>query len=193
MMSITRRTALGGLFIALSIILPQAVHIIGAADLGRMLLPMHIPVLLGGFILGPVFGLAVGAVSPVLSFLITQTPPVGRLVFMVFELAGYGFMSGLLYRTCKLYRRGFGELVSLLGAMVFGRLLYALALFVAADLIGVSQIGPAAVLEALAAGVIGVIVQIILIPALVFLLKKSRVLEGVYPIKGKNPPAGGMN
>lgn len=192
-MSITRKTALGGLFIALAIILPQTVHIIGSADLGRMLLPMHIPVLLGGFVLGPVFGLVVGAVSPVLSFLITQSPPVGRLVFMIFELAGYGFMSGLLYRSCRLYKRGFGELVSLIGAMVFGRLLYALSLFVAADLLRVSPIGPVAVLEAVAAGIIGIIVQIILIPALVYLLKRSRVLEGIYPSKGQNPPAGSAN
>ena len=40
--------------LALAVILPRVVHLVGAADLGRILLPMHIPVLLSGFIVGPV-------------------------------------------------------------------------------------------------------------------------------------------
>lgn len=176
-MKLSRKTALGGLFIALSIILPQIIHLFGAADLGKILLPMHIPVLLSGYVLGPFFGLAVGAVSPILSCFITNMPSLGRLVFMVFELAGYGFMSGLLYRTLNFRRFRFGAALSLAGAMIFGRLMYALTLFVAADLLHISKIGPIAVLEAAATGIIGIIIQIIFIPAMVYLLQKIRVID----------------
>ncbi|HOA33150.1 MAG: ECF transporter S component [Clostridiales bacterium] len=189
-MSLSRKTALGGLFIALSVLLPQVIHLIGAADLGRMLLPMHIPVLLSGFVLGPVFGLTVGAISPILSCLLTNMPPVSRLAFMVIELAGYGFMSGLLFRTLKLYKTRYGTALSLAGAMIFGRLLYALSLFVASDLLGISQIGPIAAREAVTAGLIGIVIQIILVPTIIYLLRKIRVIDPADTQKKRNQTAG---
>lgn len=175
-MNLSRKTALGGLFIALSIILPQVIHIIGAAELGRILLPMHIPVLLSGFVLGPFFGLTVGAVSPIISCLLTNMPPVARLAFMVIELAGYGFMSGLLFRKLNFQKVRFGTALSLAGAMIFGRLMYALSLFVATDLLKISKIGPIAAWEAVTTGIIGIIIQIIFIPTIVFLLRKLQVI-----------------
>ena len=176
-MNFSKKTVLGGLFIAFSIILPQTTHLFGAADLGRVLLPMHIPVLLSGYVLGPFFALAVGVVSPLLSWLLTGMPSSERLVFMIIELAGYGFMSGVLYRTLKLCRFRYGTVLSLVGAMIFGRLMYALSLFVAAGLLHISKIGPIAVLEAVTTGIIGIIIQIILIPAIVYLLHKIRVID----------------
>lgn len=163
---------------ALSVILPRIVHLVGAADFGRILLPMHIPVLLSGFVVGPVFGLAVGAVSPVLSFVISGMPAPGLLVFMAVELAGYGYMSGLLYRSLNLCKVRHGAVVSLIGAMVFGRLAHALLLFVAADLLNISKIRPSAVFEAVLTGMTGIVIQIILIPAVIYFLEKSRVLDG---------------
>ena len=163
--------------LALAVILPRVVHLVGAADLGRILLPIHIPVLLSGFIVGPAFGLAIGVLSPVLSYLLSGMPAPDRLVFMVLELAGYGVMSGLLYQSFKLCKTRYGTAVSLVGAMVFGRLVYALALFAAADLLNISKIKPAAVIDAVTAGIIGIVIQIILIPAVIYLLKKSRVID----------------
>jgi LytS/YehU family sensor histidine kinase len=176
-MNITRKITLGGLFIALSIILPQTVHLLGSAELGRILLPMHIPVLLSGFVIGPFFGLLIGAISPVLSYLITGMPPLHRLIFMIAELAGYGLMSGLLYRNFKLYKNKYGAVISLIGAMVFGRLVNVILLFIAADLLNISKIGVIAVLEAAATGIIGIIIQIIFIPTIIYFLNKSEVIN----------------
>jgi len=176
-MKLSRRIALGGLLIALSVMLPQAIHLFGAADLGRALLPMHIPVMLSGYALGPFLGLIVGAVSPILSSLLTNMPPFERLGFMVLELAAYGFMSGLLYKTLNLRRFRFGVILSLVCAMIFGRLVYALSLFVAADLLDIAKVGPIAAWEAVTAGIIGIVIQIVFIPAMVYLLQKLRVID----------------
>ena len=72
--------------------------------------------------------------------------------------------------------------------MVFGRLVYALALFAAADLLNISKIKPAAVIDAVTAGIIGIVIQIILIPAVIYLLKKSRVIDSlVFQDKSGSP------
>ena len=67
-----RNIILGGLFVALGIVIPIAFHAIGA---GPVFLPMHIPVLLAGFTIGPTIGCLVGAVTPILSSLLTGMPP----------------------------------------------------------------------------------------------------------------------
>ena len=52
------------MFLALGWLLPFLTGQI--PQIGNMLLPMHIPVILGGFIFGPVFGLILGIVTPLL-------------------------------------------------------------------------------------------------------------------------------
>ena len=51
-----KKITVGGLLIALALVLPMAFHLTGVPQPGQVFLPMHIPVLLGGFVLGPVFG-----------------------------------------------------------------------------------------------------------------------------------------
>lgn len=184
----TRKITVGGLLIALSVLLPQAFHFIGTPRLGQMLLPMHIPVLLGGFLLGPVFGIMIGAVAPLLSSLITEMPPVSRLPFMVIELAGYGFASGLLYKTFSLCKIKYGVIITLVSSMLLGRVLYALSLFIAADLLHVTKIGAVAAVTATVAGVYGIIVQFLFIPPLIYILKRSGYYDA-FAGKGKNDAA----
>ena len=81
---------------AFAILLPQAFHLTGIPQSGQIFLPMHIPVLISGFVLGPVFGLFIGVLSPIISSLLTGMPDSFRLPFMIAELASYGFMSGIL-------------------------------------------------------------------------------------------------
>jgi niacin transporter len=168
-----RKVTVGGLFIALSILLPQIFHLAGTPQVGQVLLPMHLPVLLSGFILGPVFGCMVGAASPVLSAMLTGMPMLDRLPFMVVELAGYGLISGLFYQTLQLRGKKFGAIVSLVSAMIFGRLLYALMAFVAADLLNLSALGVAAVAESVVKGISGIFVQLLLIPTMIYILERS--------------------
>ena len=89
-----KKIVYGGLLIAIGVILPQLFHIFGQSA-GQTFLPMHIPVILAGMLIGPVWGLGVAVIVPILSSLITGMPPVPMLYFMLFELAAYAVVSGL--------------------------------------------------------------------------------------------------
>jgi thiamine transporter ThiT len=71
----TKDLVKAALFLALGIILPYIFHMEGGMG-GQMFLPMHIPVLLCGFILGERYGLLVGILTPVLNSVITGMPPI---------------------------------------------------------------------------------------------------------------------
>lgn len=90
-----KKIVYGGLLIAIGVILPQLFHIFGQSA-GQTFLPMHIPVILASMLIGPVWGLGVAVIVPILSSLITGMPPVPMLYFMLFELAAYAVVSGLL-------------------------------------------------------------------------------------------------
>ena len=83
------------LFLALAYVLPFLTGQI--QQIGNMLCPMHIPVLLCGFICGWQWGLAVGAAAPLLrSLTLVMPPPFPTAVCMAFELAAYGAIAGLI-------------------------------------------------------------------------------------------------
>lgn len=160
---------LAALFLALGLVLPFLTGQI--PEIGSMLCPMHIPVLLCGFFCGWPWGLAVGLITPVLrSFLFGMPPMFPVAVCMSFELATYGLVSGMLYR--KLPRKKASVYVSLLTAMVAGRLVWGAARFLCAGLdvtaFGLSAFWAGAVTTAIP----GILVQIILIPILVLALEK---------------------
>ena len=93
----TKKVALAGLFLALGLLLPFLTGQI--PQIGNMLLPMHIPVLLCGYFCGWRYGLAVGAAAPLLRSALFGLPPMFPIaVAMAFELAVYGLMTGLLYK-----------------------------------------------------------------------------------------------
>ncbi|HBL85055.1 MAG: hypothetical protein A2Y17_02430 [Clostridiales bacterium GWF2_38_85] len=165
-----RKLIYSGLLAAIGVLLPQVFHLIGGPQAGSMFLPMHIPVLLAGFAAGPLGGLAVGVITPLLSFLITGMPQIPRLYFMLFELAAYGLAGGLLYKKLPL-------LPSLLLAMISGRAVYALCLMLSGPLFGVNIDAPVAAITATVTGLPGIAIQLILIPAVVYALKKGGLLS----------------
>ena len=69
---LTVKTLISTAIIILAVVLPQIAHAAAGAQAGITLLPMYLPVLLGGCLLGPVWGLGVGVLSPLASFLITS-------------------------------------------------------------------------------------------------------------------------
>ena len=112
-----------GLFVALGIVLPLAFH--GIQGAGPIFLPMHIPVLMSGLILGWKYGLAVGVVTPILSHFLTGMPPIAPLPMlqvMIFELAAYGAVAGILIRIVRTKNTYANLYVALIGAMLVGRL-----------------------------------------------------------------------
>ena len=160
---------LAALFLALALVLPFLTGQI--PEIGSMLCPMHIPALLCGFFCGWPWGLAVGLIAPVLRSLIFGMPPMFPVaICMSFELATYGAVAGLLYS--KLPQSKGSIYVSLLTAMVAGRLVWGVARFLCAGL-NVSAFGLGAFWAgAVTTAIPGIILQIVLIPVLVMTLKK---------------------
>ncbi len=173
----TARLTIGAMLAALSIILPQIFHLTGIPQVGAVFLPMHIPVLLAGFILGPVYGAVLGAAAPVISFLITNMPTSEKLPFMAVELVFYGLASGLVYHSFKLKSVKFGAFFTLIIAMVCGRAANALALWIAAKYLGIECGGAIAAVAATVTGMYGIALQLITVPPIVYALRRSEMIK----------------
>jgi uncharacterized membrane protein len=158
------RTAL---FLALAVLFPIIFHQFGLA--GRVLLPMHIPVLLAGLLSGPISGVIVGLLAPSLSFALTGMPPPYAVPLMSVELPLYGLAAGLCY-----YRLRMNIYIALLAAMALGRVGFALALVVLGRFVnlpyGVEEYFQAAVVT----GLPGILVQLALIPPVVAVIRRRR-------------------
>ena len=171
----TKKLVYSALFLALALVLPFLTGQI--QTFGQMLAPMHLPVLLCGFVCGPVWGLAVGAVAPLLRSLLFSMPPMfPTAVAMAFELAAYGAIAGFLYQRSRwqcllsLYR-------ALLIAMVGGRVVWGV---VRVALTGVA--GEAFTWELFMAGaffnaVPGIVLQLVFIPALMVALDRTGMVR----------------
>lgn len=163
------------LCIALGVVLPQVLHFsIFGQQAGRMLLPMHIPVLLCGFLCGWKYGAACGIIVPVLSMLLTGMPPVFPVgIAMCAELCAYGLVAGFLYQKRDVY-------ISLIGAMVGGRVVggIATALLLGFKDYGLSVFATSYFVTALP----GIIVQLAIIPFLVHILAKAHIIPARAPV-----------
>lgn len=168
----TKDLVIAGLFLALGLALPFLTGQIPA--LGNKLLPMHIPVLLCGFICGPRLGLTVGFVTPLLRSLIFTMPKLFPVaIAMAFELAVYGLTAGLIYNILKQGKSA--VYISLIISMVVGRLVWGIVSYF---LYGMS--GTAFTWQIFAAGAFinaipGIIIQLVIIPIIVISLKKQRL------------------
>lgn len=140
---------------------------------------MHIPVLIAGFLLGPLYGLIIGMISPLISAMTTGMPAIARLPFMIGELATYGAISGLLFEQLGFYKRRFGIYISLLGAMLVGRIVYGLMIVGAIYLFGVKGLSIGMVGTAIITGIPGIVIQVVCIPVLILALKKGGVLSDI--------------
>jgi hypothetical protein len=110
------------LYLALAVLLPIGFHAFGLG--GRVFLPMHFPVLLAGFLVGAEGGLLVGLLAPVLSHLLTGMPPTYAVPLMSMELPIYGLVAGIAYQRLRL-----NIYIALVAAMIMGRLMFGLGLF----------------------------------------------------------------
>ncbi|MDO4939954.1 MAG: ECF transporter S component [Lachnospiraceae bacterium] len=163
------RMILAAMLLALALVLPFLTGQI--PQIGKALCPMHIPVLLCGFFCGPWYGLAVGFIAPLFRFMLFGMPPIIPTgVGMCFELATYGFVSGMLYRVLPKKKQYI--YVALIGAMIAGRIVWGIARVIIYGLTD-SQFGWIAFISgAFLDSVPGIIVQIILIPIIVMTLEK---------------------
>lgn len=166
-----KNTVLSALFLAIGVVLPFFTSQI--KEIGDTLLPMHIPALLCGFICGPWYGLVTGMMIPLLKSLISSMPPVyPNAVWMAFELATYGFVAGFLYRMKKNPTITY-TYVCLIASMIAGRIVWgiakALLLGIGGNSFGISAFIAGGFVDAIP----GIIIQLVLIPLLIKVLKKE--------------------
>ncbi len=172
-----KRIVMCAMCIALCYVLPLAFH---AIALGRILSPMHIPVLLCGIVCGPLYGLFCGVVGPILSSLISGMPPATALISMIPELAVYGLVGGLLMKFIYTKHLFADIYASLIPAMILGRIAggvadalfylgsetpYSISMFVSSYLVG---------------SLPGIVIQLIIIPLLAFTLEKANAIPQRY-------------
>lgn len=176
---------------AMGVIIASSLHALGGREIATLLSPMHLPVFLAGILCGPWLGLISGVLSPLMSFLTTggaRPPFPTQLIPMIFELAVYGFLSGMLrYIFLKNPKTNkFSSVLALVISMVAGRIISAfvsaifLTLATTNELsyfvnLGVSMLGKFTSTWA------GIIVQLVLIPAIMFALQRSGILLKYLP------------
>lgn len=172
----TKKLVLSGLFLALGLVMPFLTAQI--PSVGSRLLPMHIPVLLCGFVCGWSYGLIIGLIVPIFRSMLFGMPPMlPTAVAMAFELAAYGCVSGLLYKL--LPRKNIFIFVSMIISMICGRIIWGIVSF---SLYGLS--GTAFTWELFLAGAFlnaipGIVIQIIIIPIIIIALSRAKLIENV--------------
>ena len=124
----SRKMVFSAMFLAIALLLPFLTGQI--PQIGGMLCPMHLPVLLAGFVCGPFWGGAVGLVCPLLRHMLFSMPPLMTAIAMTAELCAYGFLAGFFHRiTKKLFsdKSVLAVYIALLLAMIGGRVVWGLA------------------------------------------------------------------
>ena len=175
------KICLASLFIALGWLMPFLTGQI--AQLGSALLPMHIPVLITGFVLGPWYGLFIGFTVPITRSLMFGMPPIyPTSISMAFELATYGFMCGflfqLIYKKFKKINIYANTYISLCSSLLAGRIIYGIVMCILmlSDK-NVKFTWATYINGVLLNAWIGILIQLIFIPALVIILYKAKLLQ----------------
>ena len=167
---ITCKTLVSLGLIALAVALPQFVHLALGQPGGVRWLPMYLPVLIGGCLLGARWALAVGVLSPLVSFLLTSLagdamPAAARLPFMMAELAVFAAVSGLFSK--RIAQNSLWAFAAVLAAQIAGRAVFLslVALFRA-----FIPFTPSQILSQIRTGLPGLLAQLVLVPLAVILL-----------------------
>lgn len=156
--------------IALAVILPQLIHIALGQAGGAKWLPMYLPVLIGGCLLGSRWALSVGVLAPLTSFLITSAvgtaamPDASRLPFMMAELAVFALVSGLF--TKKINENGVWAFAAVICAQIAGR-----SVFLVLAALFNSSLSATVALAQIRTGLVGLIAQALIVPAIIIALR----------------------
>lgn len=157
-----RKLVLSAMLLALGLVLPFLTGQI--PQFGKMLLPMHVPVLLCGLVCGWAYGGVVGAILPLLrSFLFIMPSFYPTAIAMSVELCVYGLTVGLFYglfkKTSPLMVYG-----AMLPAMLLGRLAWGVAQTLLLSFQDISFSLQAFWAGAFVEALPGILLQLVLIP-----------------------------
>lgn len=159
-----RRLVLSAMFLAIGLILPFFTGQI--QQIGNMLLPMHIPVLLCGLICGWQYGALIGAILPLLRFVLFGMPMLyPNALAMSVELCVYGLAVGFIYGMFK--KQGLIPVyISLIVSMILGRVAWGGSMTVLLSMRDSAFTASAFLAGAVLNAIPGIILQLLLIPAI---------------------------
>lgn len=176
-----KRMIFAAVCVALCLVLPMAFHAIPNA--GSVILPMHIPVLLCGLICGWPYGFLCGLLGPLLSSVVTGMPPAAMLPSMMVECGVYGLVTGLMMLFVRTKHPVADLYISMGTAMILGRVVAGLA---KAWILTPGTAPFAWVTTSLITGIPGIIIQLIVMPTVVYALTKAKLIPTRYT-KGEIP------
>ena len=166
----TRKMTYAAMYLGIALALPFITGQI--PEIGKMLCPMHIPVLLCGFLCGWPWGLAIGFIAPPLRSVLFGMPALfPSSVAMAFELAVYGAVSGWLYKALpKTKGKVYFVLVI---AMIAGRLVWGGVQMILSGLVH-TEFTPALFLAGAVTNAIpGIVLHLVLIPVVVMAMERA--------------------
>ena len=173
-----RSYVLTAAFVSLAVLVPWVFHQFQLA--GPTFLPMHIFVLMAGLLFGWRAGVIVGLLTPLTSYAISGIPVLTILPQVLVELSAYGLIAGILREKYNLRATW-----SLLGAMIGGRLALLLALLIIYLVAGETysplglETSPfVAFSSVIKQGWPGLVIQLVSIPALIWLAGKLAAKNG---------------
>ena len=175
-MSNVKKSIITAVCIALCYVIPLMFH--GIQNAGSIFCPMHIPVFICGLICGWQYGLLCGIAGPALSSALSGMPPVAILPSMMVELAVYGTAAGLMMKLVRTKSTYADLYISLIVAIVCGRVLAGLAKAL------IFARGSYSMSAWIAGSVVtswpGTVIQLVFIPTIVFALMKSHLIPERY-------------
>ncbi len=162
------------MFLALGLILPFFTGQI--PQIGSMLLPMHIPVLVCGMVCGTGYGGIVGFILPIMRYFLFGMPPIFPTgVAMSFELAAYGMIAGKLYYESK-WKCWSNLYYSLITAMIGGRIVWGITYGIFCGVAGQTFTLGIFLASAVINAVPGIVLQLLFVPVLVKALHHTGVV-----------------
>lgn len=169
-----KKLVLAAMLLAVGIVLPFFTGQI--PQIGNMLLPMHLPVLVCGLLCGWQYGGIIGFILPFLRYMLFAMPPMPNGAAMAFELASYGAIAGFLYNRSRwkcivsLYR-------SLIIAMIGGRIIWGVVRVVMLGMMDNAFSWKMFMAGAFLNAIPGIVLQLVFIPALMLVLNKTGLVH----------------
>ncbi|MDO5022245.1 MAG: ECF transporter S component [Eubacteriales bacterium] len=175
-MSQTKKLTVAGICLALAFLLPFLTAQI--PEIGKTLAPMHIPVIICGFLAGPLYGAGVGFLAPIARSLFLSMPPMYPMALaMALELCAYGLAAALLHRLFKKNMSLTQNVyISLVLSMVIGRIVFGIAMYFMLMASGKSYTINMFINGTVLGAIPGIILHLLIIPPIVLAIKRSNVL-----------------